>query len=428
MGQKVLIIWASAGGGHFSVMQALTAALKELDPTVEVSNLDAYARGHAGVLAEVPRLYPIVTLRYPIIWDTMYRATNSKITYTLSELPMRYLTMRVRRLAKLLKQQRPDLIINTAPALGNYIADAVKLSGHTVPIAFVVNDLANAHQGWVFPDAIWTSAPTDAVREDLINAGVPADRIMIGGMPIRKGFWEAPADRRALRDQLGLPQDKPVVLLLGGGDGADSLYHITIALLEANLPYHLVAITGRNQKLCDRLTEATQGQPITVRGFTSNMADWMWASDLLVTKAGPNSMAEAMQCGVPMVLTSWIPGQETANVHYAEENALGLIATTPEQVVETVQSILDHPELVEEMRQAIKRVHFPDSARTIAQMILDTLNSEAQSAGQRKKDRSIGARILTSTKVTRRRITRTTKDTTRRIRKEFLLLRVSRSK
>lgn len=377
MGRKILIIWASVGGGHWSGTQALSDAMAELDPTAEVSHLDFYGREYAGALSYVPRLYPFMALRYPLIWGTMWHATNTKLSYAVSDLAGRSLSSNG-RLAALLAEQQPDLIVCIAPCLGQIIADAVKASGRSIPIAMVVIDLASVHQGWVFPDAVWTSVPTEAAQQSAIRAGVPAHKIRVGGMPIRKGFWGQPADRHTLRDQLGLPQDKPVVLLMGGGDGADALYHITLALLGARLPYHLVAITGRNEKLRERLARATYAQACTVRGFTTNMADWMWASDLLVTKAGPNSIAEAMQCGLPLVLTGGILGQETANLDYVEDNHLGVVATKPAQVVAAVRRILSNPAMVAEIRQSIQRVHRPHAAHDIAHMILATLDSKLQ--------------------------------------------------
>jgi UDP-N-acetylglucosamine:LPS N-acetylglucosamine transferase len=99
----------------------------------------------------------------------------------------------------------------------------------------------------------------------------------------------------------------------------------------------------------------------------------MWASDLLVTKAGPNSIAEGMQCGLPLVLTGGIFGQETANMRFVEENRLGIVATTPDEVVKAVQRILEDPTTIAAIKAAIDRVHPPHAAHNIAQLILDTL-------------------------------------------------------
>ena len=75
-----------------------------------------------------------------------------------------------------------------------------------------------------------------------------------------------------------------------------------------------MAICGRNLRLQRRLTRlaARTGGRLTVLGFVDNMSDWLRCADVVIAKAGPGTIAEAACCGVPLLLTSHLPGQERA--------------------------------------------------------------------------------------------------------------------
>lgn len=58
-------------------------------------------------------------------------------------------------------------------------------------------------------------------------------------------------------------------------------------------------------------------------GFVHNMPEWMSASDMIITKAGPGTIAESLICGLPVLLNAFIPCQEEGNVTYVLDNKVG---------------------------------------------------------------------------------------------------------
>ena len=86
-----------------------------------------------------------------------------------------------------------------------------------------------------------------------------------------------------------------------------------------------MAICGRNLRLKRRLDRlaAGYGDRLTVIGFADNMADWLRCADLVVTKAGPGTIAEAACCAAPLLLTSHLPGQEKGNTRVVAGAAAG---------------------------------------------------------------------------------------------------------
>ena len=80
----------------------------------------------------------------------------------------------------------------------------------------------------------------------------------------------------------------------------------------------LVVICGRNERLRQALQRSATDWPIPVQvcGFVDNMQEWMAASDCVISKAGPGTIAEALICGLPILVSGFIPGQEAGNVSY----------------------------------------------------------------------------------------------------------------
>jgi 1,2-diacylglycerol 3-beta-galactosyltransferase len=66
------------------------------------------------------------------------------------------------------------------------------------------------------------------------------------------------------------------------------------------------------------------------------MPELMRAADVVVSKAGPGAIGEALATGLPIILTSYLPGQETENVTFVEMTGIGLYAPKPEALLEAI--------------------------------------------------------------------------------------------
>lgn len=109
-------------------------------------------------------------------------------------------------------------------------------------------------------------------------------------------------------------------------------------------------------------------------GFVSNIADYMVASDILVTKAGPGTISEAAALSLPVMLTSFLPGQEEGNVDYVVEGKFGAFCSDSDPMgiaEELCMWLKDEPRL-QQMAQAAKEHGAPYAARDIAKAIGDS--------------------------------------------------------
>mmetsp|Transcript_15449 Transcript_15449/g.35799 ORF Transcript_15449/g.35799 Transcript_15449/m.35799 type:complete len:649 (-) Transcript_15449:140-2086(-) len=109
-------------------------------------------------------------------------------------------------------------------------------------------------------------------------------------------------------------------------------------------------------------------------GFVKNMAEYMVAADVLISKAGPGTISEAAALSLPIMLTSFLPGQEEGNVDYVVEGGFGSFCkdTDTQAVAEEVALWLNDEKRMKEMSAAAKSCGHPHAARDIVQQIGDS--------------------------------------------------------
>jgi 1,2-diacylglycerol 3-beta-galactosyltransferase len=204
-------------------------------------------------------------------------------------------------------------------------------------------------------------------------------KVRVIGLPIRQAFAEIQGrPKPEARAGLGLRSDLPLVLLTGGGAGIGKLLPaaraITGQLAIQKAQAQMAIIAGNNDALQRRLRSEPWPIPVTVLGFVEDMARWLSATDLLITKAGPATLAEAACAGVPVLITGFIPGQETGNVTWVEEHNAGVFAPQITEAARLVGEWLrpGNPQLAKMAARAQSLAH-PRAASQIVEAALDLL-------------------------------------------------------
>ncbi|HEY8312947.1 MAG TPA: glycosyltransferase [Candidatus Baltobacteraceae bacterium] len=378
MAKRALFLISDTGGGHRSAANAIVAALDEIKvPEPFEHRIDDVAAHCSFPLTQLGWGYS-AALRYaPPVYGALYYATNGRRRY---KALVRFCEPLYReRLRDLFIAYQPDVIVSVHPLLNHAAlrarADAKMLH---VPIVTVITDLGKVHESWLTPEADAVVVPAREVYERALSRGVRPTRLRLLGHPIHPKFDDVVGTKQELRAQLGLPQNAFVTLLMAGGEGGGKLLPTTLALTKARLPIHLVVVCGRNDALREKLAElaATLAAPITVMGFTDKIPELMRASDLLVTKAGPGTLAEANAAQLPVVVYDYVPGQERGNVDFVRNNGIGDVAiNTSAEVVRAVKRLVGSPDRLIAMRRKQEIVAPRSSSRRIATLIAQIAQS-----------------------------------------------------
>ena len=320
---EVVILFTDAGGGHRSAARSLAEAMEGRANVTLLNLLDDhtpfpfnhFSMGYGPCVNYAPKLYSLI-----------YHVTESRKPVMLGE---RYCYPLVRRsLYSALAASCPDLVISVHPLLTGLPLRVLRETGSSAPFVTVVTDPVTIHPAWLCPGVDLCVVATEEARAQAISSGMDPARVRVIGLPVRRAFAvsQLPA-KSAARARLSLDPYLPLILLTGGGAGIGkvSLLARSIArrLAAAHVPAQMAIIAGRNRELLRQLRATPWPIPVTPLGFVEAMADWLAASDLLISKAGPGTLAEAACMGVPALVTSFIPGQEEGNVAWIEREGAG---------------------------------------------------------------------------------------------------------
>lgn len=337
--QRVLILMSDTGGGHRSAAEAIAGAVeREFPGRYQVKLVDAIARAARFPFNHTPGWYlPAITYA-EFWWGVLFHWTDHP---GMRRFLLAFLNWAMHRgLERLLRAEPADLVVSVHPLLTTVPRRVLRKIGSPAPFVIVVTDLFDAHMLWFDHDADLCLVPTDGAYQTACRFGMAEDRLRVVGLPVSMKFLDSGTDKAAQRADLGLLQDTTTVLLVGGGEGMGKLAETAQAISGARLPVQLVIIAGRNKALQRRLLAASWQIPVTIQGFVTNMPDWMHAADVLITKAGPGTISEGIACGLPILLSGFLPGQEEGNVRFVQENAIGVLRQKPEEIAETLREWL----------------------------------------------------------------------------------------
>lgn len=345
---RVLLLFSDTAGGHRSVAEALTEALARQAPAAQVIRTDLL---HDHTLFPINRAgysYPFLVQRARPLWRVVWwLGEDARRLACLMWLCMPL----VYPMGPYLRQQAPDLVISVHPLLNHIPLRLLREGGNRAPFVTVVTDWVTVPLAWFCPQVDLCIVPSEAAALRAQAAGLPPERVRVIGMPVDARFRPLEnAEKRWLRRQLGLDAEQPTVLLVGGGAGVGPLEEIARAVtaaLAVERRGQLVIVCGRNERLRRRFAERRWESPTVICGFVSNMADWMRAADLILTKAGPSTIAEALAVGLPLVLFGFIPGQEEGNVPLVVKQGAGVYVEDPAEIARRVAEWLrpGHPAL-----------------------------------------------------------------------------------
>jgi 1,2-diacylglycerol 3-beta-galactosyltransferase len=372
MTKRALLLISDTGGGHRSAANAIAAALDEIrSPHAFEHRIEDVAAHCAFPLTQLGLGYSMALRYAPPVYGALYYATNGRRRYRAL---VRFCEPLYReRLRDLFIGYQPDVIVSVHPLL-NHAALRARDDAHMqhVPVVTVITDLGKVHESWLVADADAVVVPAREVYQRALSRGVSPSRLRLLGHPIHPSFDDVTGTKADLRAELGLPADKMVVMLMAGGEGGGKLLSTTLALARARLPIELVVVCGRNEPLAQKLTElsTTLPTPMHVLGFTHRIPEYFRAVDLLVTKAGPGTLAEANAAQLPVVVYDYVPGQERGNVDFVRHNGLGVIALHgAAEVVSAVRTLIRTPDRLATIRHNQEVVAPRRSSRRIAALI-----------------------------------------------------------
>jgi processive 1,2-diacylglycerol beta-glucosyltransferase len=364
---RALILTASYGSGHNTAAASLATAFeREGVATVVVDHFRELV--HPAFERATRSLYYRVLRHAPPLWGLAYGlgdrlANDSPSTFGVTRLGSE-------RLAKLLATLAPDVVVTVHPTPAVVVAALVERGRRVPPHTTVVTDFV-AHSQWMAPHIDRYCVAADEVKYEYVARGTPAERIVVSGVPLRPEF-EEPVDAAAARAAFGLSSACPVVLAMAGAHGTfGRLPDVARAVLASPRPLQALLITGTDEALTASLERLTTGTTVRTLGHVKDIRRLMAAADLIVTKAGGMTLAEALAAERPVLCYGSLPGQERRNERFASRAGIALIARSPRELARVLDLALASPQSLDPLRERMRRLKRPDASRRIVGAVLE---------------------------------------------------------
>ncbi len=372
---RVLILTASYGSGHNAAAHSLAGAFVAAgaSPTI----VDHFRELVHPLFDRATRgIYGALLRRAPSVWALAYglgdrMASDSPWSFGMTRLG-------ATRLMELLDTLAPDAVVSVhaTPAV---VLSALARAGRRIPPhTTVVTDFV-AHSQWIAPHVDRYCVAAEEVKHEFVSRGIAPDRVVVTGVPVRASF-EAPLDTLTARRAFGLAPDLPLVLAMAGAQGSfGRLGDVAHALTRLTMPAQGIVVTGHDARLAEEVRRLTAGGAIRTVGFVDDVRPLMAAADVLVSKAGGMTLAEAMAAEVPLLAYGSLPGQERRNERFASRAGIALVARSRGALRRLLDRAVGDPDTVERLHGSLRRLRRPDAAQHIVDLVVEQIARRGRS-------------------------------------------------
>jgi UDP-N-acetylglucosamine--N-acetylmuramyl-(pentapeptide) pyrophosphoryl-undecaprenol N-acetylglucosamine transferase len=285
---------------------------------------------------------------------------------------------------KQFKRRRPGAVL----AMGGFTSAAPLLAARRFGAATFL------HESNTIPGRAnrWLSrvADTAFVGFDCARPRLRHTRVIVSGTPVRPRF--ECRDAVVCRVALGLDPDRPVLLVMGGSQGAsaiNSLVMRTLPLLKQRAPrLQLLHLAGSADAATVSRACAELNLKAVVHSFFSEMDLALGGATVAVSRAGASSLAELAAMRRPAILIPYpaaTDNHQFFNARAFEETGaarrLDQSATNPESLANAILDLLDDDAARERMQSALSAWHRPKAAEEIADEILRSAELRAAMRG-----------------------------------------------
>ena len=368
---NILIISASTGGGHKRAAAALEDKIKHLNPNARVTVIDGLkAIGKMYDKAVVQGYYFLVK-KAPTFYGGLYKITDRE--NLMYRALMRGNSAQSRKLLAEINKHNPDVII-MCHAFITAMVSKLKGSGKLTATCIALITDYDAHRTYIAPNVdAYVLAEPQMAKKLVEEYGVDETIIYPIGIPTFEKF-NIPGAKEEICRREGLSPDKTTLLLMAGSFGVTGVLDFYEELAKSDDSLQLIVITGKNEKLYEKLQTAVEELGAADRTkllyFVDNVEDYMHISDLIVTKPGGLTITESLACHLPMAIYNAFPGQEQYNVNFLlKQNAA--IVIDKKNGAQQIAALLASPDKLEEMRENCKRLAHPNAAEDMYKLAME---------------------------------------------------------
>jgi len=353
MAVRILVFYVTKNSGHYRAAQAIELALKKKFNDISVFSLDCFKYINPILSKIIYSSYLSLLKTKPELWEYLYDNPNVvKKVQKYKEILHRYNSF---KLNSIIKEYQPHAIVCTQAFPCGLVADSKNSFLKNMPLIAVLTDYY-PHSFWLYSEVDVYVVASEESRNRLIKEGIPENKINIFGIPIDPQFFDGRKDKKSMYQQLNLYDNLPTILIMSGSQGVGPLKSLVFSIDQLNLDFQVIMTTGVNESLNKYLQRKKRRlkHKFQIFGYVDNIDELMHISNILVTKPGGLTTAEAISKELPIVIFNPIPGQEKNNTKYLLDRGIALKADNPQEIAILVKELLTNKDKYSQMKKLLK--------------------------------------------------------------------------
>lgn len=372
---RILLLYVGDVSGHRQGARAIKQAFQKDYPWIKVKEVNIFRHGNPFIRCSLDSLYYALIKLTPWFWDIIW---DSKEVYWLTYL-LRYLLYRMnyhRLYREVIKPFDPQVVVCTH-SLSCAISSTIKSEKNlnfllvAVPTDFYLNPY------WFYKNVDMYFLPQNSLSFERLKRKISVEKLQVTGIPVSLEFLKS-KDKLYLRNKWKIRDDLFTILIMGGGQGLGDMKEIVLALQEVSFPIQVVVVTGTNRSLKRNLSKLSfkLNFPFRVLGYVREIDELMEISDLLITKPGGLTTAEALSKGLPMIVMDSIAGQERRNKKLLLEKGLAFDLEDPKYLIALLEKFMDGGFDRKIWSSRAKELARPQASREIVNKIMEMLREK----------------------------------------------------
>ena len=372
MSEVIGFCYLKTGGGHSTGAASLMAKISSLHPSVRCIMYDPLEKKATFASLFFEKGYFLTSNYLTLFYVCFYKLTSHHFALKIAQ--FLYRKFFVKRLVKFLKREKVTKVVCTHEILVCHLREAIDIVDPSIKLITIVMDPFTCHPIWFYEKRTHLIVFSSKLETEAINKyHFPKEMVHKFSLMLSEKF-DVPysiEEKIRAKQELGIPENTKVVLLAGGGEGLNNAARLILLFLKRGFKEHIVVVCGKNKKLkklIDLLVSHYKAKNVHVFGFVSFMPALMNIADCIISKSGPATIMEALSLNKPLILCSYVRGQELGNMLFVTLKSAGYYLPSSLSAVRKTEEILRAP--TQEIVENIKKLNIKNGVKDIAEFVV----------------------------------------------------------
>lgn len=381
---KVIFTYVEAGMGHIIPIKSISDTFKEkYGDKCEIIDTYIFSESKSKQVNKMGKELSDHTIRASVNW--FYNKFEALSYLLSSKVTLKFLDFHFRKAREDfyqdLKSLNPDLIVSSY-YLPSHLAWQSNEKEYTDTLIATYSPDPYIYPSWDRKCDMFLV--NNAKAYDMaINGGFDKFKVKRVSPIYKKEICEYNSTKEQARKNLGV-DNKFNVLYTGGAYGTKGTEKLIKTLLNAGLNIRLTVVCGKNKTIYDNMMalKKFKGEECDyeVVGFTDKLHEYVTASDVVIGKAGSNTMMEVARLGRPLIVYRESSRLEEKTAQFFEKEKTAVRIRRAKKIASLIEEWIKNPEKVATYTENCSKYNVDNGAEQVADLLFELLNDRKNNA------------------------------------------------